>query len=82
MTPEEFSAGIEELEGAFNQSLAEKSSKVYFKHLCHLENEAWLSIIEAIIKTQDRFPTIHTILGSEDEFDAAVRRYRALQGNS
>lgn len=72
-----FSKGIQSLEAAFRvQPLSEGSLEIYFRKLKQIDDKTWQQGIETIIDTEDRFPSIHTLLKhcrQEKSYDAAGR---------
>ena len=72
-----FSKGIKRLEAAFrHQSLSKDTLDIYFEKLKEVDDVRWLGAIEAIIDTENFFPSIACLLkhcGLEPSYDAAGR---------
>lgn len=61
MTKKTFEQGMTDLQEAFNYEMSEGQIKVYWKYLKDTADERFPQVVEHLLFTEQRFPTIATI---------------------
>lgn len=63
-----FRVGIERLEAAFrHDKLSKGSIDIYYDNLKHITNKRFLAAVDKIIKTENFFPSIATLISATRE---------------
>ena len=77
MNQYDFGQEFDRLVQAFNVTKPEDKAKVYFEELKNINLNSFKSVVTHIIRNNDRFPSISTILNQEASINPPKRREKA-----